>query len=43
MLARPELTLAELALELGYADQAHFTKEFRRFATQSPGQFRRSR
>jgi methylphosphotriester-DNA--protein-cysteine methyltransferase len=30
---------AELALELGYADQAHFTNEFRRFAGVTPGTF----
>jgi AraC-like DNA-binding protein len=30
---------AALALELGYADQAHFTNEFRRFAGVSPGTF----
>jgi methylphosphotriester-DNA--protein-cysteine methyltransferase len=30
---------AALAIELGYADQAHFTNEFRRFAGVSPGTF----
>lgn len=34
---------AALALELGYADQAHFTNEFRRFAGVSPGSFIRRR
>ena len=42
MLAKPNMTLAELALELGYSDQAHFTHEFRRFATRPPGEFRKS-
>ncbi len=41
MLRRPELTLAELALELGYSDQAHFSNEFRSFGRQSPRAFRR--
>lgn len=41
MLRRPELTLAELALELGYSDQAHFSNEFRSFGRQSPRGFRR--
>jgi methylphosphotriester-DNA--protein-cysteine methyltransferase len=34
---------AQLALELGYADQAHFNNEFRRFAGVSPGEFVRRR
>jgi AraC-like DNA-binding protein len=41
MLSRPELTLAELALELGYSDQAHFSNEFRSFSRQSPRSFRK--
>jgi len=32
-----ELSLTRLAHELGYADQAHFSREFRAFAEQSPG------
>lgn len=32
---------AELAAETGYADQAHLTREFRRFAELSPGRYRR--
>lgn len=35
-------TLARLADELGYADQAHFTREFARFAGQSPSAVLRS-
>ncbi|MEO6599720.1 MAG: helix-turn-helix transcriptional regulator [Polyangiaceae bacterium] len=32
-----ELSLTRLAHDLGYADQAHFTREFRAFADQTPG------
>jgi AraC-like DNA-binding protein len=32
-----ELSFTRLAHELGYADQAHFTREFRAFAEESPG------
>jgi AraC-like DNA-binding protein len=31
--------LAEVALEAGYFDQPHFTREFREFTGQSPAQF----
>jgi AraC-like DNA-binding protein len=33
-------SLAEIALEHGYADQAHMTREFRRWFTLSPHRFR---
>jgi AraC-like DNA-binding protein len=32
-----ELSFTRLAHDLGYADQAHFTREFRAFAERSPG------
>jgi len=32
-----ELSFTRLAHDLGYADQAHFNREFRAFATRSPG------
>ncbi len=41
LLRRPDMTLAELALELGYSDQAHFSNEFRSIGRQTPKGFRR--
>ena len=35
----PESSLAELSLSLGYADQAHFQREFKQFSGMTPGQF----
>jgi AraC-like DNA-binding protein len=37
---RPEPGWAELALDAGYADQAHFNRDFRAFAGISPGRYR---
>lgn len=37
----PEIAWAELAAAEGYADQAHFTREFRAFAGLAPGDYRR--
>ncbi|QLQ17240.1 MAG: helix-turn-helix domain-containing protein [Micropruina sp.] len=34
-----ERTLADLATELGYADQTHFTKDYRRATGANPGAF----
>lgn len=34
--------LAELAAELGYADQSHFTRDFRKVVGQTPGTYRRA-
>ena len=36
-----EKSLAEIALELGFADQAHFTRVFKRLTGLPPGAFRR--
>jgi AraC-like DNA-binding protein len=36
---RPGLTLSQLALDAGYYDQAHFTRDFRAFAGAAPLQF----
>lgn len=41
--AAPERSLAELALDAGYADQAHLTREFTRLAGLPPAALRRSR
>jgi len=41
MLSNPDLCLADLALELGYSDQAHFSNEFQSFGRQSPRAFRK--
>ena len=39
---RPETDLADLAIDAGYADQAHFNRDFRTFAGISPGEYRKS-
>ncbi len=39
----PASSRADLALDLGYADQAHFNHEFRRFSAVAPGAFLRLR
>jgi AraC family transcriptional regulator len=36
-------TLGQIALDCGFADQAHFTKIFRRSCEESPGEWRRTR
>lgn len=41
MVGRSDYTLNEIAHELGYSDQAHFTRAFRRWTGVSPGVFRR--
>jgi len=40
LLARSDLTLAEIALECGFSDQSYFTKVFRRHTRQTPRQYR---
>lgn len=37
--SEPTLRLVDLAYDLGYADQAHFTNDFRTFADRSPGNY----
>jgi len=39
--AEPEIAWADLAAAEGYADQPHFTREFRAFAGLAPGDYRR--
>ncbi len=39
--ADPEISLAGLAQELGYADQSHFSKEFKKHSGTAPGAFAR--
>jgi len=39
-LLRAGTPIAEVALDAGFADQAHFTKTFSRFSGMTPGQFR---
>jgi AraC-like DNA-binding protein len=41
MISQSDCTLAEIAHGLGYSDQAHFTRAFRRWNGVSPGVFRR--
>jgi AraC-like DNA-binding protein len=40
--ARPATPWAELALAAGYADQAHFSREFHGFASLTPAAYRRA-
>ncbi len=37
-----ETGLAEIAQDAGYADQAHFNRDFRRFSGISPGEYRKA-
>jgi AraC family transcriptional regulator len=39
----PNASLAEIALAAGFADQAHFSRTFRRIVGMTPGQFRAAR
>jgi AraC-like DNA-binding protein len=37
----PHLSLSQVALQCGYADQSHFTRHFRRLFSITPGEYRR--
>lgn len=39
-LADPELTLAEVAVDAGFADQSHLTRTFKRFSGMTPSRYR---
>jgi len=39
-IARGDRTLAEIAVEAGFADQSHFTRLFKRYLGTTPGQYR---
>jgi AraC-like DNA-binding protein len=39
----PSLTLTEISTKLGYSDQAHFTRAFRRWTGDAPRVHRRRR
>jgi AraC-like DNA-binding protein len=43
LLRRRDLTLSEIAIATGFADQSHFTRRFREVVGMAPGQFRKSR
>jgi AraC family transcriptional regulator len=42
MLSQPELPIADVALTVGFKNQAHFTTVFRRFAGDTPNQWRQA-
>lgn len=41
LLGNPGLSLSDIAYQLGFSDQSHFTRHFKRQYGQSPGRFRR--
>lgn len=41
LLANTEISLAELSNEVGFFDQSHFTKSFKKFEKMTPSQFRK--
>lgn len=43
LLAGGNLSLSEIALAAGFADQSHLTRHFRQFVGETPGSFRRGR
>lgn len=40
---QPDVSLADLAMELGYSDQAHFVRDFKSIIGMSPGAYAKSR
>jgi hypothetical protein len=43
LMLQTNLSLAQIAIECGLADQAHLNKSFRRFVGECPGAWRRAR
>jgi AraC-like DNA-binding protein len=43
LLERPDRSVSEIAHDLGFTQQANFTRAFRRWAGGSPSQFRQQR
>jgi AraC family transcriptional regulator len=43
LMLQTRLSFAQIAVDCGLSDQAHFNKSFRRFVGQSPGEWRRAR
>jgi AraC family transcriptional regulator len=39
-LREPELSLADIALDAGFADQSHLTRNFKRYTGRTPGEYR---
>jgi AraC-like DNA-binding protein len=42
MAAARELDVAQIAFELGYADQAHFSRDFKRLIGKAPAEYFKS-
>jgi AraC family transcriptional regulator len=42
LLAKPSLSVTEIALEMGFSETSSFTAAFRKFAGRTPTDFRRS-
>ncbi len=42
LLGACEMSLSEIATEAGFCDQAHFSKNFKRFYGVSPGEYRKA-
>ena len=43
LMLHSDVSLAQIAIDCGFADQAHFNKAFRRIVGESPGAWRRAR